>query len=192
MEFAAAAMSTVAGAVSSVGSAVSGAGAALGLTGTGGLLTSLGGASTFASILAGGATVASALAAQRAGKEQALNLEFQAQDAEVEGRQEGIQGMERRNSLRKALIESIAESDTAYAASGVDLSFGTPVAARDQASKDAERALTIDQASEDMRRSRFNQRANNLRVMAAQARRGGLAKATGLYLEGAAQAIRRG
>lgn len=192
MEFAAAAMTAVSSAVSTVGTAVSGVGSALGLTGSGGLLTSLGGASTFASILSGGATVASALAAQRAGKEQALSLEFQAQDAQVEARQEGIQGMERRNSLRKALIDSIAESDTAYAASGVDLSFGTPVVARDQASRDAERALTIDQSSEDLRRSRLNQRASNLRVMAAQARRGGLAKATGLYLDGAAQAIRRG
>jgi hypothetical protein len=209
MEFAAAAMSSLAGVFSS-GGAAAGAGAAAaggnflgaGLSaaagagsagaGAGGLFSAIGGASTFASILSGGMTVASALQAQRAGKDQALGLEFQAQDAEVEGRQEMIAGMERRNSLRRALVDSIAEQDTAYAASGVDLSFGTPVVARQQASRSAERAMEIDQSTEDMRRARFGQKAGSLRLMAAASRRGGLAKASGLLLDGAAQAVRRG
>lgn len=197
MEFAAAAFSAVAGAVSSVGSAVGGVassiGSAIGIGSSGGsLLGAVGGASTVASILSGGATIASALAAQRAGAQAALSSEFSAQDAEVEGRQEAIAGMERRNSLRRALIDQIAEQDTAYAASGVDLSFGTPATARAEASDAAERALTLDQSTEDIRRSRLNQKAANLRVLARQQRTGGLAKSAGLILDGTAQAIRRG
>jgi len=183
MEFAAAALSTVASAVTTTATAI-------GST-VSSLFGSIGGMGTVASILSGGATIASALAAQRAGQEKALSLEFQAQDSETESRAEGVAGLERRNSLRKALIDQIAEQDTAYAATGVDLSFGTPVVARDQASADAERALNLDQESESFRRSRLTQRAGALRGMASAARRGGLAKAAGLVLDGGVSLARR-
>ena len=193
MEFAAAAFSAIGGAVSTVATGVKTVAGAIGLGGSGGgLLGAVGGASTVASILSGGATIASALAAQRAGSQAAMSSEFAARDAEVEGQQEAIAGMERRNSLRRALIDQIAEQDTAYAASGVDLSFGTPATARDQASEAAERALTLDQSTEDIRRARLGQKAANLRVLARQQRTGGLAKSAGLILDGSAQLIRRG
>lgn len=216
MEFAAAALSTIGAAAPTAISGTTLAGATVastgaivaagtpfatliggaGVTGAGvasaGLLGALGSTSGWASILQGGATVGSVLAASRAGKEDARKLEFQALDAETEISVEEIKGLERRNSIKAALVEAIGERDVAAAASGVDLTFGTPVTARRQASEDAERAIGNDQATEDFRKSRLRERAANYRLAAAQRREGGLLKAVGLGLEGAAKFLRRG
>lgn len=183
MEFGAAILATMASA---------GAGAGAAASAGGGLLASLGSVSGIATILSGTATVASALAAAREGQVKGLAYAGAAKDAELEAQLEQTQGLDRRNTLRKALIDTIAERDVAAAASGVDLSFGTPATAREQAARDSERALAIDQSSEDFRRARLAERVVNYRTMAAEARRGGLAKAAGLALSGAAALARRG
>lgn len=185
------------GIITSIGSAFGiggGTAAAAGTTAAAGssLLSAAGFTSTVASILSGGATIAGAMAAARAGKQDAINAEMQARDIDFDVKGEQLQGMERRNSLRRSLIQALGERDVAYAASGVDLSFGTPVIAREEANRDAERALSIDQSTEDFRVARLRERQRNLRIMGMEARRGGLAKAAGLVLEGGASMLRRG
>ncbi|MDF3809260.1 MULTISPECIES: hypothetical protein [Rhodopseudomonas] len=157
-----------------------------------GLGASLGGLSTAASILSGGATVASVLMANQAGQQQAAALNMQASDAEMSARLEQVQGLQRRNSIKAALVDAIGERDVAAAASGVDLSFGTPAIARDQAQIEGSRALTVDQNTESFNRSRLFERAANYRTMAKQASAGGLGKAATLALEGGAKLARRG
>lgn len=194
MEFAAAALTTIAGSGSLAGSSL-GSAAAAGAAGAGAggsLLASLGSTSMWASILAGGATVASVLANQRAGQTQAFSYEMAANDAELETKIEEVQGIERRTSLKAALVQALGDRDVATAASGVDLSFGTPTVARSEAIKDTERALSSDQATEEFRVARLRERASNYRMMAAQSRGGTLAKSAGIALEGAGRVIRRG
>lgn len=159
---------------------------------TGGILSSIGGISTVASILGGTATVASVLAASRAGDEKARALELSADDAETEGMLEINKGSERRAGLRRQLIATLGERDVAAAASGIDLSFGTPAQARKEAVRDAEDALDTDQTNEQIRRARLAERAGSYRRMAVEARSGGLARAASLALEGGARLARRG
>lgn len=204
MEFAAAALSAIAGTVTSaiglggstaatagnfIGAgltAAGGAGAAggglSGLLGTGSLLTS---------ILGGTATVAGMLGAVQAGEEQARSLNAQAMDARTEQDIERIRGAERRDSLRRSLLQTLGERDVAAAASGVDLSFGTPSLAREEAERDAERAFSVDQSTEDFRVARLEERANEFTRSAKSARRAGRLKAFGLGVQGAAAVGRR-
>lgn len=193
MEFAIGVITSIGNALGIGGGSASAGTAAAGAASAGsGLLSATGFASTVASILSGGATIAGAMAAKRAGKNEAFNAELQARDIDFDIRGEQLQGMERRNSLKRSLLQALGERDVAYAASGVDLSFGTPAIAREEASRDAERTLSIDQATEDFRIARLRERQQNLRLMALEARRGGLAKAAGLLLEGGASLLRRG
>lgn len=159
---------------------------------SGSLISALGQTSTWASILSGGATVASVLAMQQSGETKGFGLDMQADDAELSAKVEAVQGLDRRNSLKAALVQAVGERDVAAAASGVDLSFGTPSTARNQAIKDGERALDVDQASEDFRKQRLLERAGNLRLQAGQARSGALGAAAALALEGGAKLAKRG
>ena len=156
------------------------------------LASAIGATSTVASILAGGATVLSVLSTQRAAEQKAQSLELKASDAETGVGLETAQGLERRNSLKAALVQAVGDRDVAAAASGVDLSFGTPVVARNQAITDGERALSVDQSTEDFRKSRLLESAASYRAMASQARSGGLGAAAALALDGGAKLLRRG
>lgn len=202
MQFAAGALASVA---KGIGGAIGfgGAGAAAGGAGaaakTGGLLATLGKASTWGSILSGGATVLSLMSQRQANTSMmvgaeidALNLEGQADDTRLEIGQERVAGENRRNSIRRALLETIGDRDAAYAASGVDLSFGTPAVAREQAAASAERALGQDRDTQEINVSRLEQRAANLRTRAAFTRRSAQRTAGTNNLAMAAQILRRG
>jgi len=213
MEFAAAAMSAIAGGIATIGSAIgigaptaaaaAGAGNFIGagLTAAGGAAAVggagastgalLGAGSLLSTILAGTATVAGMMGATGAGEEQARTLNAQAMDARTEQEIEQLRGGERRDSLRRSLLQTLGERDVAAAASGIDLSFGTAAMARDEAERDAERALTTDQATEDLRVSRLQEREGEFRLAARAAKKAGRLKAVGLGVQGAASMTRR-
>ncbi|MCO5091996.1 hypothetical protein [Bosea sp. (in: a-proteobacteria)] len=190
MEFAAAALSTIAGGISSAAGAV---GSALGIGGTAGGAggTLIGAGSVLATILSGTATVAGMMGARQAGSEQARSLYAQAADARTEQDIERIRGTERRDSLRRSLLATLGERDVAAAASGVDLSFGTPAVARKEAERDAESALVIDQSTEDMRIARLQERENEFVRSARSAKKAATINAVGLGLKGAASLANR-
>jgi len=191
-EFAAAALASFAevGAAAG-GSAALGAGSAA-VSGGGFLagLTSFGGIA--ASVLSGAATIGSVLATQQGAEQKAQSLELQALDAEMNVKVEQNQGIERRNSLKAALVQAIGDRSVATAASGVDLSFGTPVQARQEAVTAEQNALASDVRTEEFRKSRLLERAASYRLMASQERSGGLAKAAGIGASGFANLLRRG
>lgn len=194
MEFAAAALTSIAETVgigaSSAGSLGAAAGGAAGASS--GLLPALGSTSTWLSVLQGGATVGSMLATIRSGNLDAAGKLQQADEAEADAKLEEIKGLERRASLRKNLIAAIAERDVAAAASGVDLSFGTPSVARQQAIADTDKALAIDSSTEIMRKQRLLQRADTYRWMAGETKRGKLAQTAGIGMTGALSIAQRG
>lgn len=192
MELAAAAMTAVGTAISGATAAVtSGLSAIGGAMGLGGAAGSAGG-SLFSSILQGGATVASVMGALSAGEEKASDLKARAADAIDEQGIEKLRGIERRDGLRRSLLERLGQQDVAAAASGVDLSYGTPSLARDEAARDGERALTQDQSTEDLRVNRLQMRADELRSGAKAARRAGVIKALGSGVSTAYSMSRRG
>lgn len=197
MEIAIAALTSIGSSISAgagaIGTALTGTAGALGVPAIPGIFGAVGGGvGTAASILSGGATVLSVLNAQRAGEMKASALNMQADDADLSAGLEAIQGADRRNSLKAALTQTIGDRDVAAAASGVDLSFGTPVTARRQAVVDGERALAIDQDTQDFRIARLRERAAGYRAQASGAGAAGLGTAAALALDGGAKLARRG
>lgn len=137
----------------------------------------LSGGSRVASILSGGASALSILMGLGAADEQATALEADAADATGEIATEAIQNLQRRASLKKALQEAIGDIDTATAASGVDLSFGTPAEARQEAYREADRAVSLDNETTTIRTNRLFERARLYRLQARSTRRGSVFEA---------------
>jgi hypothetical protein len=198
MEFAAAALTAIsATGAAAAGTAASAAGA-VGAAGAAGAASTFSFASlipsigTAASILSGGATALSVLGTMRAGEQRARSLELAAADAEIDADISDIETSHRRTSLKRALVQAIGERDVAAAASGADLSFGTPAIARREAAEDADRALEAEDSAGDLRRQRLLERSASYRRMAVESRSGGLARAAAIGLEGGAKIARRG
>lgn len=182
MEFALAAGSALASAVgggaSAIGSAL-GIGAPMNLAAAAGGGGSLLSGSTALSILQGGVGLLGAMSAVRAGQSQAAAYGLSAADARAQATNETIAATEKETSLRKALVASLGERDVAYAASGVDLTFGTPAAARAGAIDDATRAMSTARLGFDARRSQALARAAGYDALAADAEEAGNTKAFG-------------
>jgi hypothetical protein len=94
--------------------------------------------------------------------------------------------------MRAAMLQAIGERDVAFAASGTDISFGTPTLARDEAQSEAERAFTIDLGTEQAKVARMKERATNLRLQAGSAKQVGFLQSLGLGATTLAGAARRG
>jgi hypothetical protein len=151
-----------AGAATAAGTAAGTATAATGLGAVG---------STLTTILQGGATLLGMMATIEAGDQEADMYEAKAIDAQAEKPLETLQGIQRRTGLKQELIETLGEQETAFAASGVDLSFGTPAEARSDALHEADRALTGENATEETRLNRLDERTSQYRLTAKRARK---------------------
>lgn len=204
MEFAAAALSSIAavGGTAAAGAGVSAAGAGAATVAGASVAGSVGAAagaagslfsmSTVASILSAGATALSVLGTMRAGQQRARSLELAAEDAEFDAKIGDVETAERRTGLKRALVMALGERDVATAASGVDLSFGTPSIARGEAAEDADDAISRENNANELRRARLAERSASYRRMASESRAGGLGRAAALALEGGAKIARRG
>lgn len=148
--------------------------------------------STIASILQGTATALSVFAGIGAANTEADALEMAAGDAEREKALETLQGVERRSSIKRAMMDAIGEQNVATAASGVDLSFGTPGQARREAFREADLGIETANATEQTRVSRLTERAANYHSRAKSTRRAGLLTGLGKGAEGASNILLRG
>ncbi|NDV87039.1 hypothetical protein GTW51_10030 [Aurantimonas aggregata] len=148
--------------------------------------------STIASILQGTATALSVFAGIGAANTEADALEMAAGDAEREKALETLQGVERRTSIKRAMMDAIGEQNVATAASGVDLSFGTPSQARREAFREADLGIETANGTEQTRVSRLTERAANYRSRAKSTRRAGLLTDLGQGAEGASNILLRG
>jgi hypothetical protein len=129
---------------------------------------------SLAGILQGIATVGGLVASIDAGNADAQQAELAAQDAEQEKQLEVLQGIDRRRSIRLAMRDAVGAAGSAYAASGVDLSFGSAAKARTDAFREADLGLISDTGTETGRVARLSERAANYRVSAKRSRRLGL------------------
>jgi len=154
--------------------------------------SSIGVGSILSGILTGGASIAGVLGAQQSAAEKANAYNLAAEDQLAEIPMEQLKGTERRTSMRAAMLQALGERDVGFAASGADISFGTPTLARDEAQQEGERAFTIDLGTEQTRVARLKERATNLRLQAGEAKRTGFLQALGLGATTLAQFGRRG
>lgn len=166
--------------------AITGGGAAAAGTAAGTAATTTatagGGLFSVSNLLQGGATLLAAMSQINAGEADAERYELAAIDAEREQPLETLQGINRRTAIKAELLDSVGDMETAFAASGVDLSFGTPKQARTRAFREADNALTADNSTETTRKTRLTERSASYRRMAGRARRRGFNNAliTGL------------
>lgn len=129
---------------------------------------------SLSSILSGVATVGGFVSSIMAGNAEADAARAAAIDAEREQSLENLQGINRRRSLKAAAAEALGEQDAAYAASGVDLSFGSAAEARRRALRETDMALTSDGGTQETRVARLQERAANYRRQAGRARMAGV------------------
>ncbi|WP_127523667.1 hypothetical protein [Mesorhizobium sp. Z1-4] len=147
---------------------------------------------SLASILQGVATVAGVVASISAANAEAETQELAADDADREQAIETVQGIERRSSIKRALVDAIGAQDVAYAASGLDLTFGTAAQARKDAYREADLGLTSATGTEQISSSRLMERAANYRTAAKRTRTLGLFKGLSQGIGGFSSLIRRG
>jgi hypothetical protein len=126
-----------------------------------------------ATILQGATGLLSMVASINAGNAEAEQLNLAADDAAREVPLETLQGINRRSSIKQAMMDQIGEQDVAYAASSTDLSFGTPAQARKEAFREADLALTSDVGTEQTRVARLQEREASYRKRAKQAKSAG-------------------
>lgn len=168
-----------------LGAMLGGGGATVG-AGIAGANAVIGAGISASSILSGALTALGVVATLGSGLAEADQMEAQAIDAEMEQSNETLQGISRRASIKREMMDALGAQDVAYAASGVDLSFGTARQARTDAYREADLALTTSNATEQTRVTRLAERAKNYRRGAKSARMLGFvnaaAKGIGGYL----------
>jgi len=146
---------------------------------------------SLSSLLQGTATVLGMVQSINAGKADAEAANAAADDAAREVPLETLQGITRRTALKKEMMNSIGQQDVAYAASGVDLSFGTPLQARTEAFREADLGLTSDVGTEQARVGRLQEREAEYRKRAKRARQSGLFNAAIIGVKGASSTADR-
>lgn len=192
MELALTALASFGAEAAIAGGAAAGAAAAgTAAAGGGTLLGFLGSASTL-SLLAGGLTAVSVLQKLNAGELQAQQAEFKAREAKIEGIGEQAAGASRAAALKRNLLKVLGENDVAYAASGIDLSYGEAASARTRETDRAEDELSIDRATTAARMAGYDARAAAYGRMSRGYRAGSLLDAVVTGGEGVLRAGRRG
>lgn len=155
-----AALSAVGSAAASVGTGVASA--------VGGALGTAGGGLSMSQILAGTATALSAVASIGASNAEADALRQQAADQDMQQSLETVQDIGRRTSIKREMLAALGQREAAYAASGVDLSFGTAAETRTEALRDADLALTTSAGTTLGRQSRQREAAIAYRRQASK------------------------
>lgn len=147
---------------------------------------------SLSSLLQGGLTVLGVVSEISAGKADAEAANQAAEDAKSEKQLESLQGIERRSSIKRAMNDAIGAQDVAYAASGVDLSFGTAKQARQEAFRETDYATTSDVNTQQVRASRLDERFANYKSAAKRARLNGFMNAATKGIQGFAAIKDRG
>lgn len=82
-------------------------------------------------------------------KQKSQALQFQAQDQQMQAKQETIRGQEQSNQIMDNMVQTLAAQRLAFSGNGMDLNFGTPVsdAASTQKLAEAQAGVTQNNAS---------------------------------------------
>jgi hypothetical protein len=174
-----------------VGAGLASAGASL--TGLGTTLGAAGGVGSLATgILGGTATAFSALSSLRAGQQQRDAYRQAATDAQLDATNEELLGQRREIGLKNELASKLGSISSAYAAAGIDLSYGAAETASSTAGTKADQELSMDRATTEMRKARLNQRGGSYLGMAREARASSILQAAGQAAAGGLRIKNRG
>jgi hypothetical protein len=143
-------------------------------------------------LLQGGATALGIANAISSGNEKSDQLKLAADDADRQVPLETLQGISRKSSIKQEMMQRLGQMDTANAASGVDLSFGTPLQARRDAFQQADLGLATDVGTQQTRVARLEERSADYRRRARKASQSGIFDALSIGLSGANDIVKRG
>lgn len=142
---------------------------------------------TLAKLLGGTLTVLGAVQSINAGNAKAEEYSLAAQDAARQVPLETLKGINRRSAIKQEMMDSVGEMDVSAAASGVDLTFGTPTQARKEAFRQADLGNSQAVGDEQTQVARLNEREANYRKMAKRARQSGMFDALTTVIGGASK-----
>ncbi|ATN34738.1 hypothetical protein ACO34A_13105 [Rhizobium sp. ACO-34A] len=129
---------------------------------------------SLSSLLGGAATVLGAVSSISAANAKAEEYRLAADDAARQVPLETLKGVNRRAAIKQEMMDSVGEMDVSAAASGVDLTFGTPTQARKEAFRQADFATSQAVGEEQTQVARLNEREANYRKMAKRAKSSGI------------------
>lgn len=125
-------------------------------------------------------TAAGIFSALGAGQAEAGISESEARLAEFNAKQEEIKGLEEANEIKRDVARAIASSNARGAASGIDVSSGSPVKASQEALRDANNALSTAGTNAKLRAETERARAQIARQRGRNAVRSGNARAVSI------------
>lgn len=147
--------------------------ATAGLFGTGGAFSLGATLSTLGTIGGIAGTVSSALSAGAVSKSEAKLAEFNAKQEEIRGKEEA-------NAIKSDVARALASANARGAASGIDISSGSPVTAQKEALRDANEALSTAGTNAKLRAETDRQRAAIARARGRNAVRSGAVRASSI------------
>lgn len=105
---------------------------------------------------------------------------IQARQAELTARSEEVRGQEEANAIKRDVARALASSNARGAASGIDISSGSPVTAQKEALSDANNALSTAGTNAKLRAETARIRSSLYRQRGRNAVRSGTLKAASL------------
>jgi hypothetical protein len=147
--------------------------ATVGLLGSAGAFSFMQTASTVGTLFSLGSTIAGGMAASGQAKADAKWNDLRARQEELRGKQEATQ-------IKDSLAASIATANARGAASGIDISSGSPQAAVQEAIRDANNAWSVAELNADMGASVARQNAQTNRAQARNYIRTSRVQASGI------------
>jgi hypothetical protein len=148
--------------------------------------------STVLGILQGVATATSVLGSLSAASSEQQALMMQAQEAELQAGQGGLDSANRQIRMKRELLQVLGANKVAAAAAGIDLQGG--IAADDATAQKvaATREISIEREDDQMRRALIKARASGLRSRARDAGTAGLVRAGGQFAQFGMDVAERG
>lgn len=181
-------------AAASAGGAAAAGGAGAAVAGSVGAFTSASAASTglfglsLSQTIFAGASAVSALGSIAAGAAQSRALKEQASGVRIQASEERERGAERARRSAMELERLVGAQTAAYAASGIDISAGSPSTVRERTVREGEREIDITRRNAEMAALQRQRQARGLMRDASAARFGGLSSAVGT-IGGAARVL---
>lgn len=178
------------GALSSIGAGIGSAAGAIG-AGASSLIGALGSAPVLTA-LAGATTAVSVIQQLRQGDMKAEQAQIESQVARSEAIGEQATGAQRSATIQRAMLRTLGENDVAYAASGIDISYGEAATTRDRTLERGYSELSIDRSTSDARAAGYGARSIAYDRMSRQYRSGATLAALATAGEGLMRMGRRG
>lgn len=167
------------------------AGLASTLTNLGGIAIQSVAAAGVGGFLSGTAAIFGAVSSIEAGKAESARAQFEAGQLQVEGQQAAANAKKEENEAREALLRTLASTNAAAGAAGIDIGSGTVESGRQEAFRQANREISTVRSDNEIQQLQRRGKIAQLRIDASTARRAGRLDAAFGLTDAAARSYQR-